>query len=90
MFCKGCASRQDSRLPVQIPKALSANISQILSADQVFNPAVIAKLAGDRSDLHTNAEAVVYAATSTPALVFTGETGIAKLDAWARAGGYTK
>lgn len=65
---------------------LSNNIGQILSADEVFNAASIAKLAGDRSDLHTNAEALVYAATKNPRTeVFIGAGGLAKLVAWARS-----
>jgi hypothetical protein len=42
------------------------------------------------ADEISNDAAVVYAATSTPALVFVGLVGAARLDAGALANGYSK
>ena len=64
--------------------------------NNVFTPAQATNIAAEISkvvtvdDIFTDATAEAYAATKTPAEVFTGEAGIAKLAAWATSAGYTK
>ena len=62
-----------------------ACLAEYVTPETVFNAASLQAAAASDPNLYTTVEAIVYAATSTPALVFTGAPGIAKLVAWATA-----
>ncbi len=64
--------------------------------NNVFSPAQAANIAAEISkvvtidDIFSDATMEADAAAKTPAEIFTGEAGLAKLAAWATSAGYTK
>lgn len=68
--------------------AYGQNVSAALAPVDLFTPQAMSEFVARDDTVHSNAEAIAYAATQDPDVVFTGENA-AKLDAWALANGYT-
>ena len=68
----------------------AADIATVLSPEQVFPADAITGFAERTDDLYTRDEALAFAASLDPDAVYADAPGVAKLDAWAIAAGYSK